>query len=288
LSTLGLAPLLVGQMQFRPANYDNNVSRTLKLFPAGAPAAVIKIPFRGWPVKFSGDGRSLYAATGQSLVRIDYNPLQSTPVKGTQGFEIVKGFAVTQDNSKVVISGIHRERGIEKCGLFAITVSTGVVSRILGDDCGYQWTWNEVTVSPDGARAVAEYGSGHGHRLDLIDLVHGSTKSLGDLSRPTWSPDGRWVAAINWNSWRLVLLDANDFSHRRDIGSTIEAAWSPDSRYLLLWKYRLFKCGFGLDVEPPASLDILEVASGKRYAVPSSECQLVEGPIGWLVGDIHK
>src|SRR5262249_42568780 len=152
----------------------------------------------------------------QNLVRIDFNPMRSTSVTGTLGFGI-KDFAVTQDHSKVVISGRHREGVIEKCGLFVITVSTGSVRHVLAADCNYKWSWTDLAVSPDGDRADANYGNAHtdhNYRLDLIDLAQGTTKSLGDLSRPAWSPDGRWVAAIEWNRKRLILLDANDFSHR--------------------------------------------------------------------------
>jgi hypothetical protein len=122
----------------------------------------------------------------------------------------------------------------------------------------------------------------------LIDLARGATKSLGDLGRATWSPDGKWIAAIEWKRKRLILLDANDFSHRRDLGSTVSAAWSPDSRYLLTWKWHFLKCGIGIDVEPPASLEVLEVASGKRSLIRSSQCQLIAGPIGWFASDIGK
>jgi len=124
--------------------------------------------------------------------------------------------------------------------------------------------------------------------MDLIDLAHGTTKSLGDLSRPAWSPDGKWVAAIEWNRKRLILLDASDFSHRRVLGSTILTAWSPDSKYLLVWKFHFLKCGFALDVEPPASFEMIELASGKRSLVGSSQCQLGGGSIGWMARDIRR
>jgi len=296
LATIASGGLLFAQPRFVPANYGHLSSHDLRLFPTDGSAAVVNIPFPVWGVKFSGDGRSLYASTpidqrtkpDQRLVRIDFNPTRSTPVTGTQGF---KDFAVTQDGSKVVISGRHREGGLEKCGLFEIAVSTGSVRQVVGADCSYQWSWTALAISPEGNRAVAEYGNthtDHNYRLDLIDLTHGTTKSLGDLSRPAWSPDGKWVAAIEWNRKRLQVLDASDFSRRRDLGSTVEMAWSPDSKYLLVWKYHFLKCGFALDVEPPASFEIVEVASGKRSLVGSSQCQLVSGSTGWMATDIGR
>jgi hypothetical protein len=299
LVVIVLAGLLDGQPQFVPANVTvGKPSHDLRLFPKDGKATVINIQFPVWIVKFAGDGRSLYASLPidqrtkleQSLVRIDFNPIRTTAVTGTQGFTI-KDFAVTQDGNKVVISGRHREGAFEKCGLFEITVSTGVARHVLAADCNYQWSWTDLAISPAGDRAVASYGNthtDHNYRLDLIDLAHGTTKSLGDLSRPTWSPDGMWVAAIEWNRKRLILLDARDFSRRRDLGSTFETAWSPDSKYLLVWKYRFLKCGLALDVGPPASFEVVEVASGKRSLIRSSQCQLVGGPIGWIANDIQR
>ncbi len=297
---IAAARLLAGQGEFRAANFGIGGGGGLKLFPADGPATVIKIPFNLWLVKFGSDGRSLYASlrsdpltkleTMPGLVRIDLNPVRSTPIAGTQGFGI-KDFAVTHDGRNIVISGNHRGEDGIKCGLFEITVSTGAARHVLAADCNYHWSWSDLAISPEGDRAVASYGNthtDHNYRLDLIDLARGTTKSLGDLDRATWSPDGKWIAAIEWSRKRLILLDANDSSRRRDIGSTIEVAWSPDSRHLLIWTWHFLKCGFFIDVEPPASFEVLEVATGKRSLIPSSQCQLIGGPIGWVSSDVGK
>ena len=115
LAIIASGGLLSAQPRFVPANYGHLNSHDLRLFPTDGSATVVNIPFPVWGVKFSGDGRSLYASTpidqrtkpDQNLVRIDFNPTRSTPVTGTQGFTI-KDFAVTQDGSKVVISGRHQ------------------------------------------------------------------------------------------------------------------------------------------------------------------------------------
>jgi hypothetical protein len=291
-----LAGSLDGQTAFCPANYTAlGQKRELRVFPTDGPATAIKIPFSLATVKFAGDGRSLYASLASALehnlglVRIDFNPVRSTPLTGTRGFGI-RDFAVSQDNRKIVVSGSHREEGKTKCGLFEIQLS-GEARHVLAADCDYRWSWTDLTLSPESTRAIASFGNthtDHNYRLDLIDLVRGTTTSLGDLDRATWSPDGKWVAAIEWSRKRLILLDANDPSRRRDLGSTVSATWSPDSRYLLLWKWHLLRCGIGIDIEPPASLEVLEVASGKRSLVRSSQCQLVTGPIGWVARNISE
>jgi WD40 repeat protein len=105
-----------------------------------------------------------------------------------------------------------------------------------------------------------------------------------------WSPDGKWIAVKANRDRRLFLLDARDFSKRRSLGNTSSSdpEWSPDSRYLLLWKYSLFKCGFFLDIEPPATLEVLDVKTGHRSTIHSSGCQLSFGSTGWLSTDIAK
>lgn len=291
--------LLAGQSQFLPANFANIGSHDLKLFPANRPATVINIPFPLGAVKLGGDGHTLYSFIFDQhlaweqmpgITRIEFNPVRSAPINGTQGFGI-RDYAVTPDNQKIVIAGRHRERGVTKCGLFEINASTGVARQVLTDDCNNRSSWTDLSVSSDGTRAIANYGNSntdHNYRLDLIDLTRGSTNSLGDLSRATWSPDGKWIAAIEWSHKRLIVLDTNDFSHRRDLGSTIMTAWSPDSRYLLAWHYHFLRCGIGIDLPPPASFVVFEVASGKRRLIHSSQCQLVSGPIGWMSTDIGK
>jgi hypothetical protein len=286
LAAVALARLLAGQSESRPANFTGlGGARELRLFPADRPSTAIKMPFALELVKFASDGRSLYASLLSDpftklermpgLVRIDFSPVRSTTVAGTQGFGI-KDFAVTPDHRKIVVSGRHREEGGVKCGLFELTTSTGAARRVLAADCNYQWSWMDLSVSPQGDRAVASYGNthtDHNYRLDLIDLAHGATKSLGDLDRATWSPDGKWIAAIEWKRKRLILLDVNDLSHRRDLGSTIEVAWSPDSRYLLTWKFHFLKCGIGIDVDPPASLEgsrIRETIADSQFPMPTN------------------
>jgi hypothetical protein len=120
LVAITLARLLAGQSEFHPAIFTTVDGVGLKLFPSHGPATAIKMPFNQWLVRFASDGRSLYASLPfdphtkleqmPGLVRIDLNPVRSTPVAGTQGFGI-RDFAVTHDRRKIAISGNHREEG---------------------------------------------------------------------------------------------------------------------------------------------------------------------------------
>jgi hypothetical protein len=106
-----------------------------------------------------------------------------------------------------------------------------------------------------------------------------------------WSPDGKWIAARESGRYdKLFLLDALDFSRRRALGGAIvaEPTWSTDSRYLLLWKDYLFRCGIYPDLEPPATLETLDVQTGKRSAIRTSQCKITGGPTGWISSEIVR
>jgi hypothetical protein len=105
-----------------------------------------------------------------------------------------------------------------------------------------------------------------------------------------WSPDRKWIAALGNGTNKLVLIDTGKFRQKRTLGSiaAIPPAWSLDARYLTVWKYHLFRCGFYLDVEPPATLELIDTETGKRSTVKSSQCELVLGSTGWLSGRIMK
>jgi hypothetical protein len=70
-----------------------------------------------------------------------------------------------------------------------------------------------------------------------------------------WSPDGRWIAALEHNDTeRTLLFGAQTLREERAL-PTSDLHWSPDSRYLTLWKwqsvcepeiYSLEKPGFNL------------------------------------------
>lgn len=160
------------------------------------------------------------------------------------------------------------------CGVFELSVPSGNVRQILQQpDCDAASSWAYLSLSPDGERAVAT----HNHRLELIDLVHGTTKPFGDgLLMATWSPDGKWVAALeNGGRERTVLMDASNFVRRRILG-TSDLEWSPDSRYLLGWKKHDL-CGPDL-----GTLQMIDIENGKVTAINSSRCRVNQATTGWL------
>ena len=63
--------------------------------------------------------------------------------------------------------------------------------------------------------------------------------------------------------------------------------WSPDSRYLVRSRLQL-RCGISFDIDPPFTLEIVDVESGKRSLIRSSTCKMEGGNTGWLRTDLIR
>ena len=269
------------------------------MLPSEGSSVTIALPFRLVRIAFALDGKSIYGIRSSGkygmdrelpgLSKIEFNPMRITTVPGTAPF-VIRSFALSTRQDTLVISGRRVDQDETQCGFFEIFLPSGTIKQILKTDCRYRWESFVLSVSPDGSQATATVGDGmdRAFHRELIDLVSGTTKSLGsDFPPGVWSPDWKWIAVLE--NHKLFLVDAHDPSKRRSLGSTtvIEPEWSPDSRYLLLRKFALFKCGIYFDDEP-ATLEILDINSGKRSTIHSSECQLSTGSTGWLSNEIMK
>jgi Tol biopolymer transport system component len=218
-------------------------------------------------------------------LKIQFNPTRVDRVSGStmlSGFDNIYGYALSQREDKLVVSGRSQDSRTGTCAIFVLDLIGGNVKKVLErSSCDWKSAWHELSLSPTGEQAVATRDS----HLELIDLVHGSVRDLGELDNAGWSPDGKWIAAVKWRG-ELVLVDSSNFSQRRLRGyCPLKPQWSPDSRYLLIWKYHLFRCGFSLDVDGPATLLTLEIATGKRSTIRSSLCR-IQGVTGWIRDEI--
>ena len=96
--------------------------------------------------------------------------------------------------------------------------------------------------------------------------------------KSSWSPDGRWIAALeDGGKSRTVLFDARKFLRAKTLGES-EVQWSPDSRYLLAVN------GSGCSDES-GTVQIMDVRSGARATVESSKCQVYQPTAGWVSSD---
>jgi len=265
---------------------------TLVAFPFDAEKATVTLPFVPARLSYSRDGKSLYAARQYpdrraGISRIDLRSGKVTAVPGSADL-FAHSFAVSPDGGKIVISGRYRKGDGEQCGIFELSGATGAVRRVpVPDnlDCDYQYTWHDLSLSPDGGRAVAFRQVGVEPEIELIDLILGTVTSLGRGSRAAWSPDGKWIAVLDYSTnYAITVMDPGDPSKRRGFGGTgdQELSWSPDSRYLLLWKPCLLSLGYF------GTLEALDVENGKRETIRSSRCAVNLMTSGWVSNEVIR
>ena len=164
------------------------------------------------------------------------------------------------------------------CGAYEIDPDSGTHRPLRighGPNCGGA----NGPISPDGKRVL----SSDGKHLNLYDLETGATQTLGE-GIGSWSPDGRWIAAAGRG--QIVLIDANNPSRRKKLGSSgvdNHLIWSPDSKQLLFVKQEQ-RCNFLLlfQVDDSESLEVVDVETGKRHAIPSGHCAVSSSSVGWI------
>jgi WD40 repeat protein len=259
---------------------EAGVSQALEVFPFGASAFRIPLPFALGTFAYNPDGKALYAALlaatpRPGLFKIEFDPIRVSPVPGSSAIGATS-FAVASLQNKLVISGA--QRGF--CGILELSLSSGDARNVVKNpDCDVLdpvSKWSALSVSPDGMRATAL----RHHRLELIDLVRGEVTALEDgLVLAAWSPDGEWLAAVRGGGDETILLDARSLK-RRKVLDGVELEWSPDSRYLLGSKRRV-ACG------PEAgTLEIVDIGTGARTEIASSRCRVDRNTTGWISGQI--
>ncbi len=295
LVLLGLADTASGQEKSVPYPYlpAKCSSDTLTVFPQAGNPITIPLPSRLACTGFSPDGKSLYAREAlnmsapnelltASVVRIQFNPIRASPLPGSRGFGAYTNYAISMAEDKIVMPEYDPAR--HTCGIREVSLHTGAIRHLLENaGCDERFTWHGLSLSSDGDNAIATR-SGH---LEIINLVHETAKPIGDFESAAWSPDGRWIAAVRGRG-KLVLIDLTNLSHRQlNHFCPLTPQWSPDSRYLLLWTYHSFRCGFSLDVETPATLQMLDLATGKKSTIRSSQCR-IQGVTGWVTSEIVR
>ena len=264
-----------------------NLSFVVTLCPFDGPSVTIPLP-EGLPrsfnlIAFSSDGRAIYLQKGgllgpsDGIIKVEFKPTRFVTVPGSLGLGQVLYLTDPPQSTKLFVSGATRSGyGLWHCGAFEIDPSSGTFWALRTGDSP-QCDVGEGLAGPvtmDGRRMLNHRGS----ELEVIDLGTGLPHSLGaGLSEGSWSPDGRWIAA--WGSGRIVVIDADNLSHRKDLGRCCDglAHWSPDSKYLLLSRREL-RCALSLYF---ASLEVLDAGTGKRTVVKSSRCN-TGGWVGWL------
>jgi WD40 repeat protein len=258
----------------------------LVIFPLRGKALSIPIRSASGPFAYGRDGRALYGQCSPDPVRvgdpvkialckIDLKNTTTTTVRGSEGL-YVASFTVSNREDRILAAGLRRRDGDIR-GLFEIAIPDGWLRPVfLQADKTPKSSWRYLSLSPDGKRAVGS----HNGRVELIDIQRGLAEPLqGELFMAAWSPDGKWLAAVEkGENGSTILMDAKTLTRQRNLGPS-ELDWSPDSQYLLGFK----PCGLY-----SGTLEAIDVQSGERTIIESSECQVDRATTGWVSNDVYK
>lgn len=295
LMAFGAAPGFCGDLgTLAPAFYNPGPYRgddpRLHVFPADAKAFTVPLPFQFSALAVSPDGKSLYASKfvdprlllgprlpnleilNTGLYRIELGTAQAAALRGSEGMGSVDRVAAS---SAVIVASARRFSGgsVSECGLYELVLLSGHVRRIMAStDCRSASSWGSLSLSPDGQKVIAV----REHRLELIDSEAGSSRSLGDgFNYASWSPDGRWIAALRSNGDQTILIDPLALSKQRELPAS-EAIWSPDSRSLLASRPRRHcSSDFG-------TLYLVDIETGTASSIESSACEISHPVFGWV------
>ncbi len=248
----------------------------LVIFPTQGKAVELVLPNGLVGFDYGSVGDSIYAFQNSrdhshkpGLYRIRLSPIQIEFVPGSLG--LGGDVTVSESNDRAIVSGGYA--ATQDCGLFALRISEGKVRKILASSsCEYLALWSKPSISIDTKRLVAFRKP----RLELIDVVQGTIKSLGaDYFTASWSPDGKWLAAVEvGGKRRTVLMDSTTLAPMRFLETTT-GQWSPDSRFLLALDSTSCSAYF-------STMRMVDISSGKSTDVDSSKCKVNLMTTGWV------
>ena len=113
----------------------------------------------------------------------------------------------------------------KSCGVYGIRLPAADVSAAIEtSDRRAGPPWRVLSVSPEITEALIAAN----RSLALLDLAKGSiTKIEGQLSGGSFSPDGKWIAALQLGDpkapSKMVLIDRANLANRRDLGGVEDA-----------------------------------------------------------------
>jgi dipeptidyl aminopeptidase/acylaminoacyl peptidase len=271
-----------------PAYFEHIPTKLPKLIlflGAGAATAVplpLDLPEQFRLIEYSSDGRALYGQEIDSwngITKVEFTPSRRSLIAGSEGFGTVSSI-VSLNQGRLLISGLFKSHGTVDCGIFDFDTNARTARRLFKGsfpNCG-------GAISADGKRSI-QFSANH---LSIVDLDTGQVHPVGEgLSGATWSPDGRWIAAVRGtqSAASIALIDARQTELRRSLGPTedSQAHWSPDSKYLLIAKPQPSQCGPDL-----WSLEIVDVETGKRREVKGAHCKIFQNSTGWLDKEVAR
>jgi hypothetical protein len=276
----------------------NHAEFFIAVFPPAGKEFEISLPLIPRWFAYGPSGRSVYATalvdTGRSfttqrgILKIELDPVRVSTIQGLDAFYSIGPFAVSQGEDLIVSGGAKGNYPAGSCGVYEIRMAAGDIhTTIETSDCRAGSPWRVRSLSPEKTEALISAN----RSLALLDLAKGSiTKIEGQLSGGSFSPDGRWIAALQLGDpeapSKTVLIDRTNLASRRDLGGVndSEVVWSPDSGFLLHAVPRP-----ACPSQNPLALETLEVQTGNRVLIKDSICNSGSSrQIGWIRSDIKR
>ena len=265
----------------------------IAVFPPAGKKFEISLPLTPRWFAYGPSGRSAYAtaliANGAKsftdqpgILKIELDPVRVSTIRGLDAFYSTGPFAVSQSEDRVVFGGAKGNYPAGDCGVYEIHLPAGDIrAAIETSDCRAGSPWRVLSLSPESTEVLISVN----RRLALLDLSKGSISQIeGELSGGSFSPDGKWIAALQLG--KIVLIDRTNIASRRDLGGVddAEVVWSPDSRFLLHAVYRP-----ACPTQNPLALETLDVRTGSRTLVKDSICNSGSSrEIGWIRSDMTR
>ena len=271
----------------------------IAVFPPVGKEFEISLPLIPRWFAYGPSGRSVYATafreTGtrsftdpRGIFKIELEPVRVASIQGLDAFYSIGPFAVSQGEDLVLSSGAKGNYPAGSCGVYEIDLPAGGIRAVIEtSDCRAGSPWRVLSVSPEGKEVLISAN----HSLALLDRARGSIAKIeGQFSRGSFSPDGRWIAALQLGDpkapSKTVLIDRTNPTSRRDLGgiNDSEVVWSPDSRFLLHAVLRP-----ACPSQNPLALETLEIQTGYRSLIKDSICNSGSSrQIGWIRSDIRR
>jgi WD40 repeat protein len=208
------------------------------------------------------------------VFKVQFDPVRVSLLPGSERLFPIYSLAVSAPKDRLVAIGFEPGGKKGMSSLLELNLKTGAVRTILdsfapmADRTIYA---ANLSLSPDALQAAVSYNN----RVEIIDIRSGATRlPEAGTEAASWSPDGRWLAVSKGG--KTILLDSSTLRQNRSLGTTL-LKWSPDSRYLLNRKSEL-RCG----LSEFGTLEIVDVQTGERTEIHSSNCLVDRDTLGWL------
>jgi WD40-like Beta Propeller Repeat len=231
----------------------------------------------------SRDGHALYGETAYpgewgGLTKFEFRPARQTVVPGSAGLGRISSLSLAPSSRRILVSASTMKGGKLECGDFEIDPES-TTRRTL-----------RVGIYPECGGPISQDGGRELHTLDgqlsILELRTGAnTPVASNVDWASWSPDGRWIAAVSGRGGggHILLFNAMNTREKRSLGTGHRPlVWSPDSKHLLLAASEV-SCLVTLYGQ---SLQVLNVETGKRSPVGNSHCRIASGSFAWVNADI--